>query len=133
MWTWQQTGTMITPEGLHWAGYSGKGVHKNDPDSQQLECLGPIPCGVYRIGDPHDSPLHGPYCLPLTPDIANVMFGRSGFLIHGDSIEHPGAASEGCIILMRSQREAIYRSGDRMLVVEPRPQHVATNPGIEAE
>ena len=39
--------------------------------------------------------------MPLIPSPTNEMFGRSEFLIHGDSLEHPGAASEGCIILPR--------------------------------
>lgn len=40
------------------------------------------------------------------------MFGREGFLIHGDSIVHMGQASHGCIILPRSIREQIAASGD---------------------
>ena len=60
---------------------------------------------------------HGPYVLPLTPDPENLMYGRDGFLIHGDSITNPGSASEGCIILPRSARTMIAASGDNRLEV----------------
>jgi len=33
------------------------------------------------------------------------------------SIEHPGAASEGCIIVARPIREQVWESGDRKLQV----------------
>jgi hypothetical protein len=69
-----------------------------------------LPRGLYTIEPPHDSPQVGPYAMSLIPDPANEMFGRSDFLIHGDSIEHPGQASHGCIILPRSVREKIWQS-----------------------
>jgi hypothetical protein len=53
----------------------------------------------------------------IPPDSANTMFGRSGFLIHGDSIARPGFASRGCIIAGRLIREAIAASGDAGLTV----------------
>jgi Protein of unknown function (DUF2778) len=53
----------------------------------------------------------------LTPDPSNDMCGRSGFLIHGDSVSHPGDASDGCIILSRAEREAIVKSGIKLLCV----------------
>jgi hypothetical protein len=135
MWTWIQTGLLIGPDGSRSPGYSGKGACKNQPEAQDIKNWGPIPCGVYRIGDPHDSADHGPFVLPLTPDSANEMFGRDSFLIHGDSISAPGTASEGCIILPRPIREKIATSGDRELQVianESIPT-VATDPGMEAE
>jgi hypothetical protein len=42
---------------------------------------------------------------------------RTGFLIHGDSIEHPGTASHGCIIMPRAIREAIAQNDDHDLNV----------------
>jgi hypothetical protein len=53
----------------------------------------------------------------LTPAPENTMFGRDGFLMHGDSIEHPGCASEGCIIVGRAVREAVSESDDKSLEV----------------
>jgi hypothetical protein len=45
------------------------------------------------------------------------MFGRSEFLCHGDSIEHPGDASEGCIIQLRDVRRQMWESPDHTLEV----------------
>jgi Tlde1 domain len=99
--------------------YSGSGPGKNNPDMQGVRNVGPIPQGAYTISEPFDldGGPHGPYVLKLTPDPANVMFGRSGFLIHGDSKENPGSSSEGCIVAPRSIREAIAKSGDTRLLV----------------
>lgn len=109
---------MFRPDGsLLTTGYSGKGQFKNDPNSEALHNRGPIPQGNYFIGDPIDTQTHGPHVLPLTPSPANIMFGRSGFLIHGDSIVDPGNASEGCIILPLFARESISSSEDSELCV----------------
>jgi len=117
----QATGRMLIKENGQYdtigVGYSGslsKGG-RNDPSKQCVRDIGPIPRGVYRIGPPGPGP--SPYSLRLTPDPSNDMCGRSGFLIHGDSVSHPGDASEGCIILSRSEREAIVKSGIRQLYV----------------
>lgn len=119
MWTWiQSSGKLLNPAGeLIAKGYSGKGEGKNNPEMQEVHEVGPIPVGEYTIGEPFHSATHGPFCLPLTPDSSNQMFGRSSFLIHGDSIQHPGEASKGCIILPRFVREAIHGSGERRLRV----------------
>lgn len=118
MWLYvQRTGALYHNDEPVAVGYSGYAEYRNDPEAQNLKELGPIPCGVYRIGDPVDRHDLGPFCLPLTPDAANQMFGRAGFLIHGDSITHPGFASHGCIILNRATRERMYSSRDRELHV----------------
>ncbi|MGY2050685.1 tlde1 domain-containing protein [Methylobacterium sp. JK268] len=99
-------------------GYSGSevGGGKNNPDAQCRQDVGPLPRGDYQIGGPIMGP--SPYSLPLTPASTNDMCGRSGFLIHGDSIAAPGRASHGCIILARPARERIVASGiDKLIVV----------------
>lgn len=118
--TWrydQATGEMSVDGEVVATGYSGAEDGKNDPMAQSEHNIGPIPRGKYAIGEPSDTKTHGPYVLHLTPDAANEMFGRSGFLIHGDSVVHPGTASEGCIILPRAVRERIWQSGDTQLEV----------------
>jgi hypothetical protein len=45
------------------------------------------------------------------------MFGRDGFLIHGDNSAMNHTASEGCIILTRDIRQRISDSGDTQLTV----------------
>jgi len=114
----QLSGQWLDPTGkLLATGYSGLGLAKNEPSYEMVPDTGPIPQGVYHIEAPINSPTHGPFAMPLEADDGNEMFGRSGFMIHGDSLEHPGAASEGCIILGRPFREAIWASGDHQLQV----------------
>lgn len=118
-WVYEQlTGRLSLDGGSIIAiGYSGAGAGKNNPTEENMQNVGPIPEGLYDIEEPFDSPTHGPFALRLLPDTGNVMFGRSGFLIHGDSIERPGEASEGCIILPRIARQDIWDSGDHVLQV----------------
>lgn len=117
-WRWVQSVGQMSHNGQSVAfGYAGAGDGKNNPAMQDVHNVGPIPRGIYTIGEPCDTKTHGPYVLHLTPDAANDMCGRAGFLIHGDSVVHPGTASEGCIILPRSIREKIWLSGDTTLEV----------------
>jgi Protein of unknown function (DUF2778) len=124
-WTYQQsTGEIRNAEQLTGtdpyvlgSGYSGFGEGKNNPAFQDVPSVGPIPQGRYLIRGAFDSPTHGPVAMPLVPDASNQMFGRSEFLIHGDSLAAPGSASKGCIILPRGVREAINASEDKLLVV----------------
>lgn len=118
MWTYRQASGCLDHNGLIVAtGYSGSGPGKNNPAQQAVHDVGPIPQGKFTIGDPYDTDSHGPHVMRLTPDPADEMFGRAGFLIHGDSISHPGTASHGCIILPRDVRNRIADSGDRELTV----------------
>ena len=119
MWLYiQATGELVSAAGeVVSTGYSGAGAGKNNPSMQEVIDVGPIPQGLYGIEAPIDSPIHGPYALPLVPDARNDMFGRAGFLIHGDSIDHPGFASEGCIIQPLAAREQVWDSGDHQLQV----------------
>jgi hypothetical protein len=121
MWTYRQSTGELARDGVTaGTGYSGYETGRNNPAMQDVENTGPVPQGIYTIGAPQcvESPgPHGPFILPLTPDPANTMFGRSGFLIHGDSIARPGFASRGCIIAGRLIREAIAASGDAGLTV----------------
>lgn len=118
MWVYEQsTGRLSLNGNLAGTGYSGNGAGKNNPQMQSVANVGPIPCGVYAIGAPFNSIKHGPFAMPLSPDPTNAMFKRSGFMLHGDSIEHPGCASEGCIIMPLGVRHAVWDSGDRGLTV----------------
>src|ERR1700722_490640 len=118
VWTYvQKTGELLR-DGLHFAfGYSGFDAGKNNPELERVEEVGPIPAGKYSIGTPYDTLTHGPFVLPLTPDPANEMFGRSAFLMHGDSVVDPGTASRGCIIMSRAVRKQVAASGDAELRV----------------
>ncbi len=119
MWLYRQgTGDLYQNNTRVATGYAGAPGAVNDPAKQSVKNVGPLPCGVYTIESPQDFPMTtGMYTLSLTPDPHNEMFGRSAFKIHGDSLVHPGTASEGCVIQSRSVRERIWKSGDRLFVV----------------
>lgn len=116
MWTYHQSTGELLWQGEHVDfGYSGAGEGKNNPSMQEVHNVGPIPQGGYTIGKPEYVEIsgpHGPFVLPLTPDPTNQMFGRSGFLIHGDNIHAPGTASEGCMIFQSLTRHKIWDSKD---------------------
>jgi hypothetical protein len=119
MWTYVQlTGAFLSPSGLLIAyGYAGAGIGRNNPRMQTVKNVGPLPCGFYTMNPPVDTKDHGPYVIWLTPDDSNLMFNRGDFGIHGDSIPHPGSASEGCIIQPRFARERAWESNDHRLQV----------------
>ena len=118
-WTYSQKTGDLEQDGSHVAtGYSGAGDGKNNPVLQSVRNVGPIPAGDWTItGPPFNTEDHGPYVLRLNPVAGTETFGRGGFLIHGNSKEHLGCASEGCVILPRPVREQVWTSGDRDLKV----------------
>lgn len=123
-WTYcLRTGALtLDGTGFDYRGYSGWGPGKNNPGAQRVEDVGPIPCGDWRIvGPPCEVPERGPYVLRLEPFPGTDTYGRAGFLLHGDSVEHPGNASHGCIVLPRWAREAVWASGIRRLTVVAEP------------
>lgn len=126
MWVYHQaTGELYRNTQYVGKGYSGKKPWKNLASAQNLRGEGPIPRGMYTIGNPFNyksSPHHhgtGPYLMRLIPYAGDQMFGRSGFLIHGDSTNpHEfGNASDGCIILNNPLRHVIGTSHDHILEV----------------
>jgi hypothetical protein len=118
MWTYsQRDGKLVSKSGVAFQGYSGAGTGKNNPAFQSVHNVGPIPVGFYSILSPVDSADHGPYVLRLIPAQENQMFGRAGFLMHGDSKTAPGTASQGCIIMPRAVRQRVWDSEDHQLEV----------------
>lgn len=118
MWTYSQsTGVLKRDAETISKGYSGFGEGKNNGAMEQVPNVGPIPRGRYEISAPYDTTTHGPYVMALAPQPGTETFGRSGFLIHGDSIENPGQASHGCIILPRVARNLIGKSCERFIDV----------------
>jgi Tlde1 domain len=95
-------------------GYAGNGRGLNNPDAQNQQNVGPLPQGRYVVGEPNNR--RGPFTLPLIPGPGNNMFGRSGFLIHGDNAALNNSASEGCIVAPRYCRSRIP-SGEVLSVV----------------
>ena len=120
MWIYrQQTGELYHNALKVASGYSGYGVAKNDPTAQDKPGLGPIPQGAYLIGAEATDDKHGPVALHLIPLNGTETFGRFGFMVHGDGIEHPGSVSHGCIIINRPVRENMADGHDKLLLVIP--------------
>lgn len=118
MWTYSQKTGVLSHDGeFVGRGYAGREAGKNNPEMQNVAATGPLPRGKYLILEPRDSDHVGRYAMPLQPDPANEMFGRSAFYIHGDNIEHPGTASHGCIVQARDVREKVWESHDHELQV----------------
>lgn len=117
-WKYSQSqGRLWKPDGsVAGIGYAGANEGKNNPSKQDIKNVGPLPRGSYSvvaIGTTNK----GAYSFKLIPDQTACMFGRSGFMIHGDSIKNPGTASEGCIVIGSQIRKLILDSQDRKLEV----------------
>lgn len=116
--TYNQTTGVFSRDGIQIGeGYSGHEEGRNNPKMDAAPNVGPLPAGKYTIGESFDHPKKGPVVMRLIPDPKNIMHNRSAFMIHGDSLAHPGFASEGCIVLPRKARLLISESKDRDLEV----------------
>lgn len=93
-------------------GHSGFGVGFNDPVSQTLDRVGPIPRGVYVCQRMRLSRRVGAKAIPLIPWETNHMFGRTGFYICGE--ENGPASGEGHIVVPASVRDLIDRERVRL-------------------
>ena len=134
-WSYSQaTGILGSADGLFTArGYAGSADGRNNPTAQNIVDIGPLPQGRYSFGqifectqvlandgicgDCHGTGKHkhGPSVIRLVPDPNNEMFGRAGFLIHGDNAT--GTASEGCIVLALATRQQLMDSNDYVIEV----------------
>ena len=115
----QSAGTFVctNPAGQAYAsctGYAGNGLGLNNPAAQNQQNVGPIPQGRYTVGGTTNR--RGAGTRPLTPDPANNMFGRAGFLLHGDNAARNFSASQGCIIIPPQCRGAVP-PGETLIVV----------------
>lgn len=126
MWTYEiRTGRLFDRDEKYVAtGYSGGGTDphdaaavegKNNPAFQNVHNVGPLPEGIWIISAPVNSATHGKYAMKLTPQIGTETFGRDCFLMHGDSLVHPGFASEGCVVQPYPARVQVWESGDHIL------------------
>src|ERR1700710_2802910 len=120
MYTYHQSTGALLHNGIKLlTGYAGHGIGLNNPAMQDKHDIGPLPLGKYRmiaiVDVPHTTGLG---TIILDPNPANLMFGRSGFRIHGDNSLNNRTASDGCIIAGHLQdRTAIFSSGDHDLEV----------------
>lgn len=93
----QKSGLWLAPDGWSVQGYSGAAEGRNNQALEAAKAVGPIPRGLYSIGDPEHSDKTGPYIMRLTPTPNTNTYGRADFEVHGDNIGHD--ASHGCIVI----------------------------------
>jgi len=119
MWSYDSAnGNLSHDETFAGTGYSGHGDGLNDPGEEMGADVGPIPRGSYSIEPFFDDPGgKGPIVAHLNPLPSTNVFGRSGFMIHGDNAAANHTASHGCIILAHNIRQQIAISGDTELEV----------------
>jgi len=100
--------------------YSGAGPGKNNPDLQDIPYVGPVTRGTWTIGPGYSSPKGTP-TFRLWPWAMNEVYDTfrdpASFLIHAESSEHPGEASEGCIVCDKRTRDQISKYGGGTLWV----------------
>ena len=118
-WIYQiSSGMLVDPNDDHAGdGYSGNGSALNDPSLTDIRDHGPCPRGRYTMGPWFTDPEKGPIVTHLVPDATNEMYGRSGFMIHGDNAAGNHSASDGCIILPHPVRAVLAASDDQALIV----------------
>ncbi len=102
------------------AGYSGHDEGLNNPGKGNVQGIGPIPTGYYKIGPMQTNVTNSGHTLTnsmrLTPLPETEMWGRAGFLIHGGNFSTMGS-SQGCIVLPLGTRQLIGSSGCNILIV----------------
>ena len=129
-WVWSQSTGQLTQvvngqtvQGQGGTGYAGHGDGINNSALQNKGDTGPIPQGRYTIGNQQDNVTNTgtrlAQSMRLIPDANNNMFGRNGFIIHGDNTQGNQSASAGCPVINRSVRNQISNSGDNILRVVP--------------
>lgn len=103
--------------------YSGYGSAANNPAWVSWSGIGPLPAGDYWIGPPYDGNLGKPQ-FRLTPvkdpfmHIPDMSYrDPHSFLIHANSQDHPGMASEGCIVTSRALRHWLAEEGGGVTTV----------------
>lgn len=106
---------LIAGQPFAYAGYSGRGTGLNNPESEGKVGIGPIPRGLWAVGEAYHHPRLGPLAIPLTPQ--GEVHGRSEFFIHGDNSRGDFSASSGCIVLSRSTRQWIVDNRPAFLIV----------------
>ena len=105
----QSTGKVTLDDGsLVAVGWAGRGKGKNNPAMQAVKSTGPLPQGVYTVGEWRDHPRLGAMVARLI-QTEGETFGRDEFFIHGASrnLDKFGQESKGCIVLTHNNREEV--------------------------
>lgn len=98
---------------------SGRGKCKNNPDCFSIRNEGPLPEGIYSLGELGDTPNpHNPARVPIRRDPITEVYDRSNFQIH--PLGRRG--SQGCIAILRPRYDRFSKfyeldNGGKLYVV----------------
>lgn len=87
--------TVYMPDGTRLEAHSGRGKHRDDPDSVHKKNHGPTPPNVYDL-KMREALFHGVRAIRLNPAPGSTMYGRDGMLAHTYMLGSSGA-SFGCV------------------------------------
>jgi hypothetical protein len=105
-------------------GYAGAPGAVNDPSKCGLTDVGPLPPGIWAMGQPENDPKTGVFSIPLWM-LAGDPMGRDcetpgNFRWHGDNAaKPPQSSSEGCLVSDHPSRLAGWSDPDHQLTVVP--------------
>lgn len=118
MWIYSQTSGQLWDENgkLRDVGYSGHGDGVNNPKMQDVKNVGPIPRGLYYIGEAYKHKTLGPMAIPLLP-FGHDACGRDDFFMHGAHVNDKRDSSHGCTIFKFDTRQTVDASEHRYLKV----------------
>lgn len=113
MYTYSQRNGVLTRGSAYLGtGFSGRDEGYNNPDLEAEHDVGPIPRGKWMIGAPITHPELGSLAMPLAPQSGVNPFGRTGFYMHGWSVDPAKKleSSHGCICMAHPVRVGIAAS-----------------------
>ena len=96
-------GNVVAPPDACFAG-NHEGL--NNPAMQNVGFIGPLPQGVYSVGDWGEHGALGPNSAPLT-QVSGDTYGRNNFFCHGPGGHDPSQCSEGCIVVEAEYRQKV--------------------------
>lgn len=91
-----RSGRVTLPDGTVLEAHSGRGEHRDNPNSAHLSNTGPTPPGLYRLSR-RESLFHGVEALRLNPINGTDAQGRTGLLAHNYMMKRSGD-SHGCVV-----------------------------------
>lgn len=94
------------PDNYIGQGYAGRDAGKNNPSMEGVKGIGPLPHGLWKPVEFFAlHPTVGKNAVRVEPADQETLdrvkaYGRDpfSFFMHGDSSEHPGLASHGCMV-----------------------------------
>jgi len=117
---WDSNGSLLGQ------GYAGRDAGKNNPAMENVKGIGPLPHGLWKPVELFEvHPTVGKFAVRVEPADDETLqrvigYGRDpkSFFMHGDSVEHPGLASHGCMVEQRPVRERFWSEKPLIEVIQ---------------